>query len=77
MTPLTVIAPATQVLTPPNVYSPGGKMKAGQQAPAHRRSVIADSWDGAEMTTTDKRRKACKTLKRAEGEEGEGRQFDD
>ena len=49
-------------------------MKAGQQAPAHRRSVIADSWDGAEMTTTDKRRKACKTLKRAEGE---GRQFDD
>ena len=52
-------------------------MKAGQQAPAHRRSVIADSWDGAEMTTTDKRRKACKTLKRAEGEEGEGRQFDD
>jgi len=36
--------------------------------------TLADSWDGAKITITDKRRKACKTLEWAEGE---GRQFDD
>jgi len=76
-TPLTVISPVAQVLTPSSVDSPGGKNEEGkvdrQQALAHIEQVRLLIL-GMEQRLQTREEKLVKTLERAEGE---GRRFDE
>ena len=75
-TPLTIISPVAQVLTPPSVDSPGGKSEGRvdrQQALAHIEQVRLLIL-GMEERLQTREEKLVKTLERAEGE---GRRFDE